>query len=339
MPARLIAVCECGQPMTAVTSPRCASCNASRTYAIVAAPARASVPPGANAARSSARTGTISMRRASSAACRSTYLRMTKSSPTNTGSMSLPTNRAAALTAISGPIPLGSPIATAMRVAMLASKRKRDESIEARAVADDDTLDEPQRAVRILADGVDILACREEVHASVAHDARHQKRTFGPHHMTLFGDDRRTADDVAVALTLVDVGLAQRRDAVLQHRLRVGVNDAGLEPVPVIFRGGDLIEAALEEKFRPRLHTVVIDAARVLRVERGQALRETAVGHAQSPIKARYSFQKPRTDASVARESWLSMPSPPISSTACASAACAIPRCTNPPTAPSSIDT
>ena len=44
-------------------------------------------------------------------------------------------------------------------------------------------------------------------------------------------DDDRQAEDVPVALLLVDVGLAQRQDAVGQHALGVGVDDAGLEAV------------------------------------------------------------------------------------------------------------
>ena len=53
----------------------------------------------------------------------------------------------------------------------------------------------------------------------------------------------------------------------------------------------------------------------------------------------RYAFQKPRTEASVARVSCDSAPSPPMLTTDSSSPAAATPRCTKPPTQPSSIET
>ena len=150
---------------------------------------------------------------------------------------------------------------------------------------------------------------------------------------------RRHADDVAIALPLVDVGLAQRGDAVGQHRARVGIDDAGGIATAVIVGGGDLVEALFEEQARPVLQPIGVDAAGVFGVQRGQAEQRFGVASRHRPMCARYAFQKPRTEASVARVSCVSAPAPPISITDSSSAAAAMPRCTKPPTAPSSIDT
>src|SRR5271165_7047415 len=103
--------------------------------------------------------------------------------------------------------------------------------------------------------------------------------------------------------------------------------------------GGDLVEAVLQEQTGPFLQPVGIDAVGVFRVQRGEAEQRFGVHRCHRSICARYAFQKPRTEASVARVSCVSAPAPPISITDSSSAAAAMPRCTKPPTAPSSIDT
>ena len=155
-----------------------------------------------------------------------------------------------------------------------------------------------------------------------------------------FFDDVRQAEDVPVALLLVDVGLAQRRDPVDQHALGVGVDDAGLEAVAVVLGGGDLVEAVIGEEIRPGLQRVAVDAADIGGLQREDALERdgshpmTLNAHMRAvalPEAAHRGFGRARAFAAV--------PAPPISTTARSSPAAATPRCTKPPTAPSSIET
>ena len=77
--------------------------------------------------------------------------------------------------------------------------------------------------------GVEIEAGRENVALAVVHDAHHHERRLALGLVAAVLHDVRQAEDVAVALLLVDVGLAERGDPVDQHALGVGVDDAGLE--------------------------------------------------------------------------------------------------------------
>jgi hypothetical protein len=79
------------------------------------------------------------------------------------------------------------------------------------------------------------------------------------------------ADDVAITLPLVDVGLAQRRDAIGQHRARVGIDEAGGIATAMIVGGSDLVEALFQEQAGPFLQSIRIDAVGVFRVQRRHA--------------------------------------------------------------------
>src|SRR2546426_6904790 len=74
------------------------------------------------------------------------------------------------------------------------------------------------------------------------------------------------------SLALVDVGLAQGGHAIAQHAVAVRVDQADLEATTVVVGGGDLVEALLGEEARPVLEPVVVDGARVVGVERDDAL-------------------------------------------------------------------
>src|SRR5205823_7396937 len=147
-------------------------------------------------------------------------------------------------------------------------QRNRQQRVEAAAVADDDALAKAQGAA-VVDQKVEIAAGGEEIHRAVAHDADHEERRLGAHGALDFTEDRRQADEVTIGLTLVDVRPAQRRDPVAEHARRVGVDDARLEPPPVVVGGRDLVDARLGEEAGPRLEAVVVDRARVVGVERG----------------------------------------------------------------------
>ena len=66
-----------------------------------------------------------------------------------------------------------------------------------------------------------------------------------------------------VPLALVDVGLAQRRDAVLQHGARIGIDDAGFVAPGDVLRRGHLVEAGIGEQLGPLLELLAVDGARV----------------------------------------------------------------------------
>src|SRR4029079_50440 len=101
------------------------------------------------------------------------------------------------------------------------SERDREQRIEARTVAHHDAFGEFQ-AFAFLDNLVEIASGGKEVHLSVPHDAHHEEWRFG----RLALAHRGQADDVAVALALVDIGLAEPGHAVLGHRARSGADQA-----------------------------------------------------------------------------------------------------------------
>ena len=62
-----------------------------------------------------------------------------------------------------------------------------------------------------------------------------------------------------VALRLVDVGMAQSRDAIGEHRARVGVDDGQRQAAFVVLRGGDAVAALVHKEPRPVLQPIVVD--------------------------------------------------------------------------------
>ncbi len=133
---------------------------------------------------------------------------------------------------------------------------------------------------------VEIDPGREHVGLAVVHDAHHQERRLALRLVAAVRDDHRQTEDVPVALLLVDVGLAQREDAVGQHALGIGVDDAGLEAVLVVLRGRHLIEAVVGEELRPILERIAVDAADIGRLHRDDAV-ERDLAHRQTPIRPR----------------------------------------------------
>src|SRR6516162_6916659 len=212
-------------------------------------------------------------------------------------------------------------------------KRDGQQGVEAAAVADDDTLHEAQ-AAGFVADPIEVDSGREQIGSPVAHDARDQKGRLRSQAIVSGLADYRQPDDMAVAVPLVDVRAPQCGDPVVQHRTRIGVDDAGAVAAFAVIGRGDLVETVLDEEIGPGLQPVGVDCRGIGSVE----LRNPQQG-AHTPVIRRHSDQKPRTEASVARVAWLSMPAPPISTMAASLSAAAMPRSTNPPTQPSSIDT
>src|SRR5580704_6145189 len=104
----------------------------------------------------------------------------------------------------------------------LSLKGDGEQRVEMTAVADDDPFREA-RIVSLLADPVDIDAGREQVCASVAHDAHDQKRRLGRNAVGPGLAEHRQTNNMAVALALVNVGSPQRRDPIAQHRTRVRI--------------------------------------------------------------------------------------------------------------------
>jgi hypothetical protein len=76
---------------------------------------------------------------------------------------------------------------------------------------------------------------------------------------------------MAVALAFIDVGLAQRRDAIAQHRPRGRIHDAERQALGDVLGGGDAVAPVIEEKVRPLLEAVGIDCVGIAAVEIGDA--------------------------------------------------------------------
>lgn len=150
--------------------------------------------------------------------------------------------------------------------------------------------------------------------------------------------DQRRAQHVPIRLRLVDIGLAQARQAVLQHGAVVAVDEPDGSLHRPVLGGYHLVQAVLGEQRRPVLQPVVIQRMRVAgeQVLDGEA-RADIHDHGANPIISRYWFQKPRTEASEIRLSALAWPAPPISTTLSSPSLPWIARCTQPPTQPSSM--
>jgi len=75
-----------------------------------------------------------------------------------------------------------------------------------------------------------------------------QERGLRAHRALRLAEEGRQADQMAIGLALVDVGVAQRGHAVLQHALRVGPHEtAGIALAMVVDRG-DRVQALLDEE-------------------------------------------------------------------------------------------
>src|SRR5258706_9494244 len=135
---------------------------------------------------------------------------------------------------------------------------------------------------------------------------------------------------MAVALRLVDVGMAQRLHAVAEHAAAFCVDDGGGEAARLVLGRGDAVHTVLGEEIRPLLEPVVVEGMRIARMEVFDFLHK--------PMWLRHALHKPRTAVSVMRESPEPILSPPISITEARSGEAATPRCTKPVAAPSSIE-
>src|SRR5262249_9133790 len=109
------------------------------------------------------------------------------------------------------------------------------------AITDHDPFCEPQ-AAPLVTNAVDIDPACEQVGMTVSHNADHKERRFGGNAVRPGRAQHRQADDMAVALALVDVGAPQRGDPVAQHRLRVGVDYPGAVATLAVVRRGNLVE-------------------------------------------------------------------------------------------------
>ena len=84
------------------------------------------------------------------------------------------------------------------------------------------------RSLPVAPHDVEIDAGREHVGLPVVHDAHDHERRLGFGLVAAVPGHARQPEDMPIGLLLVDIGLAQRRDAVDQHALGVGVDHAGL---------------------------------------------------------------------------------------------------------------
>ncbi len=72
---------------------------------------------------------------------------------------------------------------------------------------------------------------------------------------------------MAIALALVDVDLAQRGDAVLQHAAGIGVDQAALQAGRHVLCRRHLVKAGIVEQLGPFLELLVVDDARISGVQ------------------------------------------------------------------------
>src|SRR5947208_1266414 len=140
-----------------------------------------------------------------------------------------------------------------------ASQGEDEERVDLAAVEDDKALD---KAERHLYDGdlVEIAAGREELAVAVVHDAHRETSDEGLGTAIRDAADLRRADDMAIAVRLEDVGLAHRHDAIGQHALRGGIDDAVAQPGLVALPVGDQITAVLDKEIEPILQPVIVDS-------------------------------------------------------------------------------
>jgi hypothetical protein len=83
-------------------------------------------------------------------------------------------------------------------------QRNGEQRVEMTAVADHETLREAQ-AAGLIANLVEINAGDEQIGASVTHDARDEERRFGRYAICRVCSDHWKADDMAVALPLINI--------------------------------------------------------------------------------------------------------------------------------------
>ena len=73
--------------------------------------------------------------------------------------------------------------------------------------------------------------------------------------------------DVPVALRLVDVGVAQRLDAVAQHRAALGVEHRERQASVFVLGGGDAVAAVLGEELRPVFQPAFVERVSIAGVK------------------------------------------------------------------------
>jgi hypothetical protein len=112
-----------------------------------------------------------------------------------------------------------------------------------------------------------IAASGEQRGFAAMHDPGNDEARLRPHGAALGGSDQRHADHVAIALGLVDVGLAQRAHAVAQHGARGRIDHAERQAALEILRRGDAVAALLGEEIRPCFELVVVDRLGIAGVE------------------------------------------------------------------------
>ena len=90
----------------------------------------------------------------------------------------------------------------------------------------------------------EINAGNEQIGASVTHDARDEERRFGRYAIRRVRSDHRKADDMAVALPLINICRSQRGDAVLQHCAGIGIDDTFEARDPASSKGRTYVPTA-----------------------------------------------------------------------------------------------
>src|SRR5207248_4706555 len=188
--------------------------------------------------------------------------------------------------------------------------------IDLLAIEDDEAFDEAVWLAR-QGDTVEIAAGSEEGHLSVVHDSHRNKIRSHLRHCSVDLLDADGADDVAVPVRLENICLTQRGDAVDQHPPRRRIDDAVRQPGLVTGAAGDYIAALLDKEIGPVFEPVLVDAVdiggdQLLNTEPDGDLVHVA---RQLPVSERYSFQKPRIAASLARKGCGSASYPPIMTT------------------------
>src|SRR5688572_30510923 len=130
-----------------------------------------------------------------------------------------------------------------------------DERIVAPGIGDDYALSQPRGAV-LHHDLVHVAPGAEQAHFPVVHGAHDDVAGLRVEHAVLVLEDLGRADDVAVDVRLVDVHLADRAHAVLQHAAALAEPDADAPALLVLRARDDLVEALLREEQRPTLELV-----------------------------------------------------------------------------------
>ena len=135
-----------------------------------------------------------------------------------------------------------------------ASQRQCQQGVDLPAIEHHDALGKPQRTVaRIRDDHIAIAAGGEHHSLAAVHYAHDDEARAGSRSSVLCWLQQRQANDMSIALSLVDIGLAERAHTILQHGARGRVDHPEWQTLLEVLGRRDDIACGIREEPRPLL--------------------------------------------------------------------------------------